>query len=124
MTFNVAAESYDQFMGAWSGPLSPPFADFAQITPGMRVLDVGCGPGSLTAELVARVGASHVAAVDPSEPFVAAARERYPGVDVRVAPAEAWLLHRTPSNSASHARSNTACTAACRPGWFPLTASR
>ncbi len=89
MSFNVAAEAYDQFMGAWSGPLSPPFADFAGIRPGMRVLDVGCGPGSLTAELVARVGASSVAAVDPSEPFVAAARERYPRVNVCLAPAEA-----------------------------------
>jgi SAM-dependent methyltransferase len=29
-----------------------------------------------------------VAAVDPSEPFVAAARERYPGVDIQVASAE------------------------------------
>jgi cyclopropane fatty-acyl-phospholipid synthase-like methyltransferase len=57
MSFNVAAEAYDQFMGAWSGPLSSTFADFAGIKPGMRVLDVGCGPGSLTAELVARVGA-------------------------------------------------------------------
>lgn len=89
MTFNVAAEAYDQFMGAWSRRLSAPFADFAGIQPGMRVIDVGCGPGSLTAELVARVGAGNVAAVDPSEPFVAAARERYPHVDLRLAPAEA-----------------------------------
>src|SRR5262245_38138284 len=89
MTFNVAAESYDQFMGAWSGPLAPLFADFAGIRSGMRVIDVGCGPGSLTAELVARLGADSVAACDPSEPFVAAARQRYPGVDVRLASAEA-----------------------------------
>jgi SAM-dependent methyltransferase len=89
MSFNVAAEAYDEFMGAWSGPLSRSFADFAGIKPGMRVLDVGCGPGSLTADLVARVGAGLVAAVDPSEPFVAAARERFPGVNVCLAPAEA-----------------------------------
>lgn len=96
MTFNVAAEAYDQFMGAWSGPLSAPFADFTEVQHGTRILDVGCGPGSLTAELAARVGATNVAAVDPSEPFVAAARERYPDVDVRVASAEA-LPH--PDNS-------------------------
>ena len=48
----------------------------------------GCGPGALTARLVARLGAGQVAAVDPSEPFVAAARSRLPGVDVRVAAAE------------------------------------
>ena len=55
---------------------------------GQRVLDVGCGPGALTAELVARVGPSAVAAVDPSAPFVAAARERNPGVEVVQASAE------------------------------------
>ena len=43
------------------------------------MLDVGCGPGALTAELVNRVGAESVVAIDPSEPFVEAARERAPG---------------------------------------------
>jgi SAM-dependent methyltransferase len=52
------------------------------------VLDVGCGPGSLTDELVKRTGPETVAAVDPSEPFVEAARERNPTVDVRRATAE------------------------------------
>ena len=47
---------------------------------GQRVLDVGCGPGALTAELVRRLGPASVTAVDPSEPFVAAARERHPEV--------------------------------------------
>lgn len=86
--FNVAAEAYDQFMGAWSRQLSAPFADFAGVESGHRVIDVGCGPGVLTSELVDRLGADAVAAVDPSEPFVVAVRERYPGVDVRAATAE------------------------------------
>jgi ubiquinone/menaquinone biosynthesis C-methylase UbiE len=88
MTFVVAADSYDRFMGRYSVLLAPQFADLAGVDPGQRVLDVGCGPGALTSELVERVGASNVAAVDPSEPFVAAARERHPGVDVQQAPAE------------------------------------
>jgi SAM-dependent methyltransferase len=88
MTFNVAAESYDRFMGRYSTLLSPQMADLAGVATGQRVLDVGCGPGALTAELVNRAGAANVAAVDPSEPFVAAARLRQPGVDVRLAPAE------------------------------------
>jgi SAM-dependent methyltransferase len=53
------------------------------------VLDVGCGPGALTSVLVARVGSDRVAAVDPSEPFVAAVRARFPGVEARQATAEA-----------------------------------
>ncbi len=87
--FDVAAETYDRFMGRYSRLLSPRMADIGGVAAGQRVLDVGCGPGALTAELVARVGAGAVAAADPSEPFVAAARSRFPGVDVRHASAEA-----------------------------------
>ena len=75
-------------MGRYSVPLAPQFADFAAVAAGQRVLDVGCGPGALTAELVRRFGPASVSAVDPSEPFVAAARERHPGVSVRRASAE------------------------------------
>ncbi len=89
MVFDVAADSYDRFMGRYSGVLAPQLADLAGVEPGQRAIDVGCGPGVLTAELVARVGAESVAAVDPSAPFVGAAHERYPGVDVRQATAEA-----------------------------------
>ena len=89
MTFEVAAEAYDRFMGVYSTQLAPQLADLGGVEAGRRVLDVGCGPGTLTGELVRRTGAGSVSAVDPSEPFVAAAAERYPGVDVRLAPAEA-----------------------------------
>ena len=88
MTFAVAAESYDRFMGRYSVPLAPQLADLASVEPGQRVLDVGCGPGALTAELVTRLGPGAVSAVDPSEPFVEAARERHPGVSVQRAVAE------------------------------------
>jgi SAM-dependent methyltransferase len=88
MSFAVGADAYDRFMGRYSVPLAPQLADFAGVAPGQRVLDVGCGPGALTAELVDRLGPAAVSAVDPSEPFVAAVEERQPGVDVRRAVAE------------------------------------
>src|SRR6478736_626332 len=91
MGFAVPAEAYDRFMGRYSTLLSAPFADYAGVAAGaesLRVLDVGCGPGALIAELVERVGSDAVSAVDPSEPFVAAAHERFPDVDVRRAAAE------------------------------------
>src|SRR5919204_4178684 len=87
--FEVPADAYDRFMGVYSVELSPQLADFASVGAGQRVLDVGCGPGQLTSELVARLGEENVTAVDPSESFVAAARERYPGVEVQRATAEA-----------------------------------
>ena len=89
MTFAVDGDAYDRFMGRYSAPLAPELVDFAAIGAGQRVLDVGCGPGALTSELVRRLGPSAVAAVDPSEPFVAAAQERHPGVRVQRAVAEA-----------------------------------
>src|SRR5262245_34309420 len=75
-------------MGRYSVPLAPRFAAFAGVEPGWRVLDVGCGPGALTGELVARLGVDAVWAVDPSEQFVAAARDRHSGVHVEQAAAE------------------------------------
>ena len=89
VTFDVAAGAYDAFMGRYSSLLVGQMADLAGVVPGRRAIDVGCGPGALTAELVRRLGAENVAAVDPSAPFVEAARSRLPGVDVREAPAEA-----------------------------------
>jgi SAM-dependent methyltransferase len=88
-TFVVPADGYDRLMGRYLPTLAPAFADAAGVRPGMRVLDVGCGPGGLTRELVDRIGADAVAAIDPSPPFVRACRERNPGVDVREGVAEA-----------------------------------
>jgi SAM-dependent methyltransferase len=88
VSFAVAAEAYDRFMGRYSEPLAPQLAELAAISSGQLALDVGCGPGALTAELVRRLGSASVSAVDPSEPFVAAVRERFPDVIVHRAPAE------------------------------------
>jgi ubiquinone/menaquinone biosynthesis C-methylase UbiE len=88
MSFSVAAESYDRYIGRYSSALAPCFLDFAGVSGG-PVLEVGCGPGSLTEVLAARFGPANVAAVDPSEPFVAACRARVPGADVRVGAGEA-----------------------------------
>lgn len=82
-TFLVSGDAYDSFMGRYSQPLSRLFADEAGVAPGQTALDVGCGPGALTCELAARLGAGMVSAVDPSPHFVAECARRCPGVDVR-----------------------------------------
>ena len=88
MTFAIPGAAYDRFMGRYSVKLAPLFADFMGIEAGMRVLDVGCGPGALTAELVHRVGAERVSGVEPSPSFVEACRARFPVADIRHGPAE------------------------------------
>lgn len=87
--FMVSGDAYDAFMGRYSRPLARQFADFVGVSGGQRALDVGCGPGALTSDLVRRLGAGQVAACDPSPSFAAACREHHPGVDVRDGPAEA-----------------------------------
>ena len=56
MSFDVAAEAYEAFMGRWSRQLSPPFLERSGLRRGDRALDVGCGPGILTEPLVAESG--------------------------------------------------------------------
>jgi SAM-dependent methyltransferase len=88
VSFSVGADEYDRFMGRYSVPLARKFFEFARIETGRQVLDVGCGPGALSAELIKRLPRDGVCAVDPSERFVAAARARHPGLRVQRAAAE------------------------------------
>jgi SAM-dependent methyltransferase len=87
--FRGSADAYDRFVGRYGAALAKALIDFARVEPGMRALDVGCGPGALTGVLAERLGAANVAAADPSEPFVETCRDRVPGVEVAVASAEA-----------------------------------
>jgi SAM-dependent methyltransferase len=89
VTFEVAGQAYDRFMGRYSRPLAGSLTDWLDVRAGERVLDVGCGPGAWTERLVERVGADRVSAIDPSATFVEACRERFPQVDVRQGAAEA-----------------------------------
>jgi SAM-dependent methyltransferase len=75
-------------MGPYAEPLAVLFANHAGITGRMRALDVGSGPGALTAELVRRLGGPAVCAPEPSPTFSTAVAERLPGVAVSRAAAE------------------------------------
>lgn len=88
MTFAVSPAAYDRHVGRYGAALGTALARIAGVQPGWRVLDVGSGPGALTAVLAGLVGAENVVAVEPSAPFAAALEERQPGVDVRQGSAE------------------------------------
>lgn len=66
------ADVYEHFMGRWSARLAEPFLEFAGVNPGDKVLDVGCGTGTISLALAKR-GARTVG-VDPSEPYLDGAR--------------------------------------------------
>jgi SAM-dependent methyltransferase len=86
--FTNAVENYERFMGRYATGLAPKLADAAGVRAGMRVLDVGCGPGALAVDLARRVGEDNVAAIDPAPHFAAACRARLPEADVREGVAE------------------------------------
>jgi SAM-dependent methyltransferase len=92
VTFDVTADAYARFMGRYADPLAELFADLVldagDLGADDKILDVGCGPGTVTAVLAARLGVGRIAAVDPSPTLVASARDRFPAADVREATAE------------------------------------
>ncbi|TPN84271.1 methyltransferase domain-containing protein [Mesorhizobium sp. CU2] len=71
-----AASGYEQLMGRWSRRLAPKFIDFAGLAGGEKILDVGCGTGSLTFELARSADLAEIQAIDFSPVFVAAANEK------------------------------------------------
>jgi SAM-dependent methyltransferase len=88
-TFRTSADAYDRHIGRYGSDLAGALISASGVRLGQRALDVGCGPGALTAALAELLGAERVAAVDPSEPFAEACASRVAGVRVEVAPAEA-----------------------------------
>lgn len=94
--WSVAGEAYDAFMGRWSAVLCLEFVDWLAPEPGGSWLDVGCGTGSLVAAIRARAAPSSVTGCDPSESFVAAARDAHQAPDVSFVVAGAGDLPERP----------------------------
>lgn len=57
---------------------------------GVRLLDVGCGPGTMTADFARRVGSGGVLGIDTSADVIAEARRDHP--DVAFAPGDVYRL--------------------------------
>jgi SAM-dependent methyltransferase len=76
--------AYERFLGRWSRLLAGPFADFARLPEKGRVLDVGCGTGSLAITLAEQRQCDRVAGIDVALPYIAFARSRSVAVEFAV----------------------------------------
>jgi SAM-dependent methyltransferase len=91
--FNVRnAAGYEQLMGRWSQRLAPLFIDFAGVADGEKILDVGCGTGSLTFALAGSADLSEIAAIDYSPVFVEEAIRRNTDPRINIRQADACAL--------------------------------
>jgi len=76
-TFIAAdGDGYELAMGRWSRKLAEQFIDFAGVADGEKMLDVGCGTGSLSFALAARAPNSAITGIDFSEAYVAYAKRK------------------------------------------------
>jgi SAM-dependent methyltransferase len=69
-------EAYERLMGRWSRLVGGTFLEWLDVPKGLRWIDVGCGNGAFTEELIARCAPAAVVAIDPSEDQLAYARTR------------------------------------------------
>jgi len=92
-SFNVHdAAGYEKLMGRWSQRLAPLFIDFAGLGAGEKVLDVGCGTGSLTFALAEAAELDEIAAIDFSPIFVDEAKRRNTDPRIKIQQADACAL--------------------------------
>lgn len=68
--------AYERMMGAWSQLVGPVFLDWLSPATGQRWIDVGCGNGTFTEQLIQRCAPAEAQGIDPSEAQLAFARTR------------------------------------------------
>ena len=72
-------KAYERLMGRWSRIVGTAFLDWLDAPKNLRWLDVGCGNGAFTEEIIARCAPAAVTAIDPSDEQLVYARTR-PGM--------------------------------------------
>ena len=86
------AEAYEQIMGRWSRRLAPLLIRFGDLSDGDRVLDVGCGTGSLTFTVPEIANVTAVTGIDLTPAFIDFARGRNTDPRISFQPADARTL--------------------------------
>lgn len=80
---------YEPYVGRWSRLVAREFIAWLDIPPGGSWLDVGCGTGALSASILDQAAPRATVGIDPSEGFIAYARERIPDPRARFEQGEA-----------------------------------
>ena len=97
------ADGYEEFVGRWSKRPAPLFLDFVGINDGERILDVGCGTGSLTFSIAKRSDIASIEAIDFEEQFVKALRLQNNDPRIRAQKGVGWVEPlRNPSSPYEH----------------------
>ena len=71
-----AGESYESYMGRWSRKVAPRFLEWLDPEDDLDWLDVGCGTGALSADILMRCNPASLIGVEPSQGFIELARQR------------------------------------------------
>jgi SAM-dependent methyltransferase len=89
--FNDGA-AYERYMGIWSRLAGEAFIDWLAPATVGRWLDIGCGNGAFTELIFERCSPRSVKGIDPSEPQLSYARQRFSSRPVEFVKADAMAL--------------------------------
>jgi ubiquinone/menaquinone biosynthesis C-methylase UbiE len=73
-----AGDAYDAYMGRWSRQIAPQFVDWLGAERNLAWVEVGCGTGALSAQILHRAAPASLVAIDPSAGFIAKAADAVP----------------------------------------------
>jgi len=85
-------KAYERMMGRWSRVVGGVFLDWLRQADNLRWLDVGCGNGAFTEEIVTRCKPAAVQGIDPSAEQIAFARKRARTTSVDFQQGDAQIL--------------------------------
>ncbi|WP_353476253.1 methyltransferase domain-containing protein (plasmid) [Salipiger sp. H15] len=79
----LGADAYEMYVGRWSRKAGRDFLGWLDMPDGLRWLDLGCGTGALTEQIVQGCAPASVTGVEPSQDFLALAGRRITDPRVR-----------------------------------------
>lgn len=88
----ASGAAYEPYVGRWSRLVAREFVAWLAVPAGARWLDVGCGTGALSQIILEVASPGEVIGIDPSEGYIAYAREHIPEARARFLVGDAQAL--------------------------------